>query len=182
MTETEQILSRIEAVEGSITRLVGVLDKLTSIVSQFIENNNKKTDDTLRWAQEFHRMLIDEYAAGAQGRIFAMVFVDIKSGMRRLVQIVASDMEKAYQIAREKIVSTDKGPTEWVMELVAKQVIPLDKDNKILDSVEEKMKFERPLDVYINSLLLAKERFAKTTPQKKAIDNVIETIKQTNGS
>jgi hypothetical protein len=160
MTDGEQILQKLDDVEKIEGRLIAGIDKLLISINQFIENNLKKTDDTLQWAKEFHRMLIDEYAAGAQGKVFALLFLDLKSGQRKLVQVIASDMEKAFEIAREKIVSTDTIQTDWVMELVSKQLVPLDKDNKILDKVENEMKFDRPLDVYINSLSLAKDKWA----------------------
>jgi hypothetical protein len=91
-------------------------------------------------------------------------------------------MEKAYGIARENIISTDKVPTDWIMELVTKQIVPIDKDNKILDKVEDTMKFDRPLEVYLNDLSLARDKWAMTPSQKKSINNVIETIKKTHGA
>jgi hypothetical protein len=182
MTESEQlILQKLQDIEKTEDTLISGINKLLTSINQFVESNTKKADETLRWAQEFHKMLIDEYAAGAQGRVFALVFVDLKSGVRKLIQVISDDMEKAYQIAHDKLLASDLGQTDWVMEMVSKQLVPLDKDNKVLEEVEDKMKFDRPLDVYINSLLLARDKFAKTVPQKKAIDNVVEIIRQTNG-
>jgi hypothetical protein len=180
MLQEEVILQKLISIEESSGKLISEMEKLVIGINKFIETNTKKTDEALKWAQEFHRMLIDEYAAGAQGKVYAFLFVDAKTTTRKLIQVIASDMEKAYQIAKEKLVSVESVPADWSMEFVSKQPVPLDKDNKILDKVEDEMKFDRPLDVYINGLNLARDRFASTPLQKKSINAVIEIIKKTN--
>jgi hypothetical protein len=169
-TESELLTKSSEILENS--------NKIIALLNDFKKSNEMKSMEMLSWAKQFHIMLESEYAKGAQGNVFAILFLNKNTEERRLIQVVASDFEKAYALSIRAINgSMDSPPSDWVIETYTKQSVPI--DEKLLENINKKVNnIERPLESYINSLELARDRWARGITQKKVINVIIKKIKK----
>ncbi len=107
------------------------------------------------------------------------VEVDLVSLMNRLVDCI--DLFLSNDVKhKEEALNAIKA---FLAESMAVQIMGREKSiqDKIISKTEEKA--DESFSSYIHSLMLARDKFATTFSQKKAIDGIIETIKKNaNGS
>jgi hypothetical protein len=143
-----------------------------------LDTISERNAETVGWAKEFHRSMMEKYAQGIHTKIYAFVYSKPAEGKRKLMQIPALKFEDADILIKKLIIEDEKSLDGWILEGYASTIVPLTKNDTVFSEVDNKLTFDKPIDVYINNLLLAKERFASTPSQKKAMDAVIDNAKK----
>lgn len=166
-----QVFSSIEKKEEE---MMGALKKILQRDEQFNV-----------WQKELHRLMMNEFANFGQERVFALLYTCPIKNHEQLVIATAGTLEQAHAIGDELIRQQGENLSLWSVRLNTSIAIPrISREEKasVFEKVEKQAFPERPVEVYIQTLRLAAERFASGKVERRAIEKVIKEIETQYGS
>ena len=145
-----------------------------------IEELKNHSLENQKWGKEFHRLLINEYAQYPQNKVYAIIYLDNRNhSVRRITLVAADTFEKAQTAGSSILQAQNENPSDWTIEGYESIFIPLaDKSiEKKLNEVDKKMNdTKKPIGVFINDLMLVRDKFAETPSEKRSLSSIINRI------
>ena len=167
----ENIDKRIDTLEKVITTQNNILANFIKGVTKCLSDIKDDIKVTDSWFKEFHKLALQEYAAGPRRKVYSFVFV--RGREVQVFMVAKNTYEEAYEQAKRML--SDIPGVDWKLETFQSLEVPIQGTD--LKETTTIMAFDKPLDAYCNELLLARDRFCRNTTEKKVVDNIIKNIK-----
>lgn len=158
-----------------ITTFKGYTEQLEGYFDKF----EKKADESSSWLKTLHEMALKEYTSGPKKRIYAFIYSKKNATEDRLILAARDTFEEAHDSARKSLEGIGENvDADWLMATYKFMDIPQG-DPTIVDKAEGVLPaFVKPIDHYINSLNLLRDKFATTVAEKKSVDKLIEKVRK----
>lgn len=169
------ILETLKTLTESQVAMNGVLQGILKGLEETTARAGNRAKETEIWLNKFHAMLLNEYAKGPHSQVYAFAYHCVADGKRKQIIVTADTFEKAHEISL--VILKDQGfdVTKWTVDMYDSIKISHTDSIKAVNKVSEAMGLQKPIQMYINELMLSRDRFADDK-EKVVINKIIKKI------
>src|SRR3990167_4434313 len=127
----------------------------------------------ISWSKEFQRLAMSSFLSGPKKKIYGLVYAKKSEsfiGLRKLILSISDTFEEAQTKGIKLLENSNENPNDWSIEIYQSIEIPIEQTTKV-DDIVKQLDYQKPIDVYLNDLELAKSRFCDKK-EAKVLDGV----------
>lgn len=178
LTDIERVEKKVESLNELVETQIKSIESFTQVLQKSLEEIKNQADKNNDWLKEFNRLALMEYMGGPKKKVYSFIYEKTTHPHDvRMIMVARDTFEEAHISAKKSLKDSGENvDEEWTMAEYKSLDIPYGSP-RVVEKVEEKMPFERPIDVYFNVLYLARDKYATPT-QKKVINDLVAKIKK----
>lgn len=185
LLDFEENLEHVFSFEGFDTSLTKILNNTDSTslllkgtmtaLNELLNELKARRIEGSEWLVRFHQLLLNDLVQGPHDIVYGLAYVNKLSSKRRLVLAAVDKLEQALEVGNSILTTEEGSALDWTVEGYQNINIPRKKEVSV-EAINEELKLGKPVQMYVNELMLARDRFAETKSEKLAFTKVIKKI------